>query len=222
MPIKTTKLPRLLVLLLCAFSAQSVSAGTLFCCLDEHNKQVCGDPFPSSCYARGYREIGASGRTKRLVNPPLTAEQRTQRELAQKRQAEEETLIKEQQRKDQALLETYANEEEIETLRKRAEQEIKQSIQQIEEKLVTKRQERQTLENEAEFYKKRALPEKLEKSFNNLNGEVKLLLSVIDAKRKELEQIRIKYSEDQRRYIQLVRQRAAASGSGTGSTSPAR
>ena len=66
----------LLMLLLLAGTASSFAAARIFCCDDQSGKQVCGDILPSACYGRAYRELGQSGRTSRVVEAPLTAEQR--------------------------------------------------------------------------------------------------------------------------------------------------
>ena len=88
----------------------------LYCCQDSSGKQVCGDILPQVCYGRAYREIGADGRTVREVDAPLTAEQRAQKVAEDAKRKEEEARQKEQQRKDQALMDTYANVEDIEQM----------------------------------------------------------------------------------------------------------
>ncbi len=192
-----------LLLMLC--SVGSASAGTLFCCIDENNKQVCGDILPQACYGRAYRELGESGRTLRRVNPPLTAEQRAQRDAEERQRKEEEIVLKEKRRKDQALLDTYANESDIELLRNRSGQEVRLSIRRAEAKILEAHEQRKKLEDEAEFYKKRHLPSDIAKGLRDVDSEIKALESVIEAKNKELETIRLKYDEDRKRYLELSR-----------------
>lgn len=193
-----------LVLTLCGIG-QAFAAGTFFCCTDENGKQVCGDLLPHACYGRAYRELGSSGRTVRNVEAPLTAEQRAQRAADDLRRKEQEVELKEQKRKDQALLDTYGSEKDIETLRRRAENDINLSIKAAEDKITDARAVRKKFENEAEFYKKKQLPADVAKGLRDADAEIQAQVLVIASKKKDLETIRVKYDEDRRRFIELTR-----------------
>jgi uncharacterized protein YlxW (UPF0749 family) len=70
----------------------------------KQGKQVCGDVLPSgllwTCLSRAWV---LPAETARTVEAPLTAEQRAQRAAEEKRRSEQERLLNEQRRKDQAL-----------------------------------------------------------------------------------------------------------------------
>ena len=183
----------------------ALAAGKLFCCNDNNGKQVCGDILPHECYGRAYRELGDSGRTVRTVDAPLTAEQRAQRAAEEEKRKAEETALREQQRKDQALLNTYGTEQDIEAMRLRAEEDVKKSIKAAEVKIAEIRAQRKKLENEAEFYKKKHLPPEIQKGLRDTDTEIKAQESIIEAKKLELDAIRVKYDEDKRRFIELGR-----------------
>ena len=127
------KLPTLALLL--GLGTQALAAGNLFCCIDTNGKQICGDLLPQACYGRAYREIGDSGRTLRNVEAPLTAEQRALRAVEDEKRKAEEAARREQQRKDQALLNTYGNERDIEAMRTRAQDDVQKSIKAAEVKI---------------------------------------------------------------------------------------
>ncbi|MBA3997172.1 MAG: hypothetical protein C0466_08380 [Candidatus Accumulibacter sp.] len=188
--------------------AAPAAAARLFCCNDDSGRQVCGDILPQACYGRAYREIGESGYTVRRVEAPLSAEQRAQREIDEQRRKEEEAALKEQQRKDMALLNTYGSEKDIEAMRVRAEQDVRKSIANAEAKIADARKNRKRFEDEAEFYKKKTLPAEVDKGLRDADFEIKAQQSVIEAKNKELEIVRAKYDEDRRRFIDLSRRRA--------------
>lgn len=194
-----------LLLLALAGAGPVAAAGQFYCCNDEHGKQVCGDILPQACYGRAYRELGGSGRTVRNVDAPLTAEQRAQRAVEDERRKEQEAALKEQKRKDQALLDTYGTEKDIETLRHRAENDVNLSIKAAEDKIAEARKLRKKFENEAEFYKKKQLPAQVDKGLHDADAEVAAQMSVIASKKKDLETIRIKYDEDRRRFLELTR-----------------
>jgi valyl-tRNA synthetase len=191
------------------FGGPAAAAGNLFCCVDASGKHVCGDILPHECYGRAYRELGDSGRTLRNVEAPLTAEQRAQRAIEDERRKQEEAARREVQRKDQALLNTYASEADIEVMRSRAQEDVFKSINAAEAKIAEIRAQRKTFENEAEFYKKKQLPPDVQKGLRDADFEIKAQESVIEAKMKELAIIRVKYDEDRRRFIDLSRRGAS-------------
>lgn len=203
---RTDTAPFLLALALALpWAGPVLAAGKLFCCNDASGKQVCGDILPTECYGRAYRELGDSGRTVRQVEAPLTAEQRAQRAAEEAQRKKEEDLRREQQRKDQALLNTYGSEKDIELMRQRAQDEVHKSIRAAEAKIVEIRQQRRKFESEAEFYKKKQLPPEIQKGLKDADYEIKAQESIIESKKGELEIIREKYDEDRRRYIDLNR-----------------
>lgn len=203
----TIKLPTLALLL--GLGTQALAAGNLFCCIDTNGKQICGDLLPQACYGRAYREIGDSGRTLRNVEAPLTAEQRAQRAVEDEKRKAEEAARREQQRKDQALLNTYGNERDIEAMRTRAQDDVQKSIKAAEVKISEIRAQRKKFENEAEFYKRKKMPADVQKGLSDADFEIKAQESIIEAKTKELEIIRQKYDEDKRNFIDLSKRGVA-------------
>ena len=181
------------------------TSSTLYCCLDANGKQVCGDILPQACYGRGYREIGDGARTVRQVEAPLTAEQRAQRAIEDEKRRIEELARREQQRKDQALLNTYGSERDIDTMRARSEEDVHKSIKSAEAKISEIRIQRKRFEDEAEFYKKKTLPPDIQKGLRDADSEIQAQESIIEAKRKELEIIRVKYDDDKKRFLDLSR-----------------
>ncbi len=186
-------------------SGSAFAAGSLFCCNDPNGKQVCSDILPQECLGRAYREIGESGRTLRTVEAPLSAEQRAQRAAAEAQRKAEETALREQQRKDQALLNTYSSENDIELMRTRAIEEVKKSIKTAQTTIVEIRARRKSFENEAEFYKNRTLPPDIQKGLRDADYEITAQERVIESREKDLEAIKIKYDEDRRRYRDISR-----------------
>lgn len=198
---------RLLVLLALSGAGQAIAASTLYCCLDEKGKQVCGDLLPQACVGRAYRELGSSGRTIRNVDAPLSAEQRARQAAEEEARKEQEVALAEQKRKDSALLNTYGSEQDIEVMRGRAEHEVRLSIKSAEAKIAEALKRRKKFEAETEFYQKKPLPAEIAKGLRDIDYEVKAQESAIAAKQKELEIIGLKYETDKRRYLELTRRR---------------
>lgn len=198
-------------LVLAACCASAAAANNLYCCIDATGKQVCGDLLPQSCYGRAYREIGSNGRTVRNVDAPLTAEQRAERAIEEEQIKIEEAAQREQRRKDQALLNTYSSEKEIELLRLRARTDVEKSIAAAEAKIAEIRLQRKKFENEAEFYLKTEMPAAVRKGLLDADFEIKAQELVIESKTKELEIIREKYDEDLRRFRDIMSSRKGGS-----------
>jgi hypothetical protein len=188
----------------------AMAAGNFYCCVDATGKQMCGDLLPQACYGRAYRELGPNGQTLRTIEAPLTAEQRAARSAEEAQRKVEEESLREKQRKDQALLNTYGSEKDIEIMRLRAQADVQKSINAAETKIAEIRAERKVFENEAEFYKKKKLPPEVQKGLRDADYEIKVQEYLIESKKKELDLIRIKYDEDLRRFQEIARRNASA------------
>ena len=187
----------------------SFAGPRIYCCHDDSGKQVCGDILPSVCYGRAYRELGDSGRTSRLVDAPLTVEQRGQRAAEEQRRKEQERVLNEQRRMDQALLNTYASEKDIEIMRSRAERDLTMAIKAAEERIAEIRKQRKKFEDEAEFYRNRQLPAEVAKGLRDADYEIGAQESVIESKKRDQETMRAKYDEDLRRFRDLSKRPSA-------------
>jgi hypothetical protein len=184
-------------------SAAGNIVGKFYCCADAAGKYICGDTLPMACYGRAYRELGANGRTLRIIEAPLNAEQRAQRAAEEEQRRQDDVRLKEQQRKDQILLDTYVSADEIEVLRKRALDDVRQSIRGAEARIAEIQALRKKHENEAEFYKNRDLPPDIQKGLADTEFEIKAQESIIEAREKEKEAIQARFDEDHKRFLDL-------------------
>ena len=143
------------------------AGGMFYCCTDATGKYVCGDILPQSCYGRGYRELGADGRILHEIAPPMTAEQRAQQSAEEEARRQEAIAQKEQQIKDKALLDTYANVDDLESLRKRTLDDVQKFISNAEAQIADIKVQRKKFEDEAEFYKTKTMPLEIEKGLSS-------------------------------------------------------
>jgi len=159
---------------------------------------------PQQCRGLAYRVFDRAGNPIRNVAAPLTAEQKAAAAIeAQRRQEEEEKQL-EQRRIDQALLTTYATAEDIDTAQRKAEGDVKLTIQNATTKIGELQKSHRKLAEEAEFYKRKAMPTELDIKLRTVGHEIRLQQELIQLKRKELESIRTKYDGDRQRYFQLT------------------
>lgn len=200
---------RLVDLMVAAVLALPLLAGaqgagrTIYCC-EVGGQPVCGDILPPACFGRAYREISPQGTVRRHVPAPLTAEEIARRDEALRLRREAEELALKQRRLDQALLDTYPSAAEIEVRRDRAVTELDRTIADLRVRENSLVEMKAKLAREAEGFKGRQLPTDLAENMHNVDGELAAQRSVIVAKIREREAIRLRFDEDRRRYLELT------------------
>lgn len=203
----------LLSLLLFTILVPSAHAAKSYCCSDERGRQVCGDSLPKECYGRAYREVSERGTTLRQVEAPMTAEQQAKREaeVAEKKKAERAAV--EEKRKNQALLNTYASEKDVDLAKERTLADVDNRTKEVQAKYNDAVKRKQKLEGELEFYKKKTVPPELTEQIKASEAEIKAQQNAIEAKKKEMEQVRIRFDDEKKRYLELIRGGKNAAGS---------
>ncbi|QRM18316.1 hypothetical protein GBK02_02330 [Dechloromonas sp. TW-R-39-2] len=191
------------LLLLLAGSVQA--AGESYCCQDPATgRRICADTLPDQCRGRGYKIFDAGGNVLKEVGPPLTAEQKAEQIAEKRQQAKLEEANREQRRKDQALLDTYATPQDIDISQRNAEADINQAIAAAQAQIDIARKKRKKAEAEAEFYKKKALPPELDKELRTLDNEIKVQQELLNVKKQDFTTVRNKYDADRKRYQELT------------------
>ncbi len=192
------------LLLLSLGSAQA--AGEFYCCNDPSNgRRVCSDVLPELCRGRAYRVLDSGGNLIKEVGPALTPEQKAERIVEDKRRKELEAANRQQRRRDQALLDTYSMPEDIDLAQRKAEADVNLAILATIARIDQARTKRKKFENEAEFYKKKALPPDLERDLRAIDHEIKLQQDLLEIKKRDFEIIKAKYDADRKRYFELTR-----------------
>ena len=200
-------MPKLLLLPLLLISLGSAqAAGEFFCCHDPSTgRRVCGDVLPDQCRGRAYRVLDSGGNIVKEVGAALTPEQKAEQVAENRRRKQLEDASREQRRRDQALLDTYAMPEDIDLAQKKAEADVNFAILATISRIDQARSKRKKFEDEAKFYKKKALPPDLERDLRALEHEIKLQQELLDIKKRDFEAIKAKYDADRKRYFELTR-----------------
>ena len=168
-------------------------------------KTVYTDKLPTEATGRANEQLTRQGTVVRREPAAPTPEELVAREADRKRKMEEEMAAKEEKRKNQALLNTYATEKDIDDARARALQSNDEAIKDAERKVADAQKRQKQLATEAEFYQKRPMPGQLKLDIQNNQVELKAQGDLLDAKRKETTVINAKYDEDKRRYLELMK-----------------
>ena len=168
-------------------------------------KTVYTDKLPTEAAGKANEQLNRQGTVVKREPAAPTAEELAAREIDRKRKFEEEVAAKEEKRKNQALLNTYASEKDIDEARARALQANEEAIRDAELKVADAQKRQKQLATEAEFYQKRPMPGQLKLDIQNNQVELKAHGDLLDAKRRETAAINAKYDEDKRRYLELSR-----------------
>ena len=210
----------ILATLVVLLSAPAFAQQAMYKCKDGKGKTYYTQTPPVECLGKEMDELSKHGTLLKKREAAMTPEQLAAREAEEKRKKDEEERAKEEKRKNQALLNTYSSEKDIEDGRQRALKQTAEATKEIEKRIEDAQKRAQKLATEKEFYAKKPMPKKLQDDFNNneidLNGQKDALV----AKKKELGEINAKYDEDRRRYLELTGVKPKGTVAPAGTASP--
>jgi hypothetical protein len=193
------------VAILIALAAAPASAQQrLYKCKDDKGKTYYTQTPPTECLGKEIDELSKQGVVVKKREAALTPEQIAAREAEDKRKKEEEVAAKEEKRKNQALLNTYSSEKDVEDGRQRALKQADDASKEIVKHIAEAQKRSQVLATEKEFYLKKPMPKKLQDDIKNNEIDLKGYQDALSAKKKELGEINAKYDEDKRRYQELT------------------
>jgi hypothetical protein len=187
-----------------ALLAATPAAANVFVCTDAHGRVITSDRPPPECAKVPIRELRPDGSVRRVIEPPLTAEQRRERAEQARREYQEQERRRAQARRDIALMETYASEDEIESARQAALASRQALIDRAHSRLDNFARERKRLDDEAEFYANRKMPDKLAHAFEanaSLTQSEQKLIADMQA---EMARINERFDAELKRFRELV------------------
>ena len=182
----------------------ATGTGNLFVCTDARGKTITSDRPPPECADRPIRELRSDGSVRRVIEPPLTAAQREQKAADEQRKAEEEKQRRDRARRDQALLDTYGGENEIEAARARALDSRRAIMDRARKRMDELQRERKKLDDEAEFYAKRDKPDKLKRAYDTNATMIKGQEKIIADTDAELKRINERFDVERNRFRELI------------------
>ena len=192
------------------FAASSVLAlgaaaqTRIYCCNDANGRKVCGDFLPAACQGRAYEERDSRGFVSKMVEAPLTQEQQARRDAEKAKKDEAQKKAAEDRRRTLALLSTYSSEKDINSARDRALVEVDKNMKQSQQRLEEANKKKLNLDNEKEFYKGKALPDQLKSQIRDNEKEIKAQRAAVDARAREMEDIRNRFADEKKRYLELT------------------
>jgi hypothetical protein len=198
-----------------AAHAQTQGTGKLYRYVDERGKVHYLDRPPTEATGKPIDQLNRQGAVLKQGEAALTPEQLAARETEKRRQQEEQIRIREENRRNQALLDTYSSEKDIDDSRARAIAVANDSIKDSKAKLAEAIKRHEKLKAEAEFYHKRPMPAQLNQEVQSNEREIAIQRDAIEKKEQEIVAINAKHDEDKRRYLEITK--AAPKGSSVAS-----
>jgi hypothetical protein len=177
---------------------------SVFVCVDSRGRTISGDRPPAECADRQIRELRADGSVRRVIEPPLTPEQRAAREAELARQRDLAERQRAQARRDLALLETYSTDKEIESARKRALADRQVLIERATRRMEELRREKKKLDDESEFYIRRQLPDKLNRAIAANDELMRAQEKQITDTLADMERVNQRYQAEINRFRELI------------------
>jgi len=180
--------------------------GRIICWKDKSGKVVgCGDKVPPEFENAATKELDRRGVTRKTTETAEEEARRKAQEAAKAQQMEvEKKRLAEQRRRDAVLLNTYANDREIDQRRDREVREVDRLLGQFQglhKGAAARRDDARKRLAAAETARKPS--DAVKDEIARAEAEMARLEKNIDAKNKEREDIVARYAETKRRYLEL-------------------
>ena len=213
---------RIAALLLCAIVA--IAAGRAHAALykwtDEHGVVHYSDKLPVEAVNRANSELSRQAITLHKTEQARPAAQRVAKsgdnDEQKLREAERERVLA--MRRDRALIESYANEAEIDLAKSRAMATIDGQLQSAHAFVAQMSKRRQELEDKKPTFAPRPVPGAIVREIETIDAEVARQNELIAAKQKESAGVAARYDADKQRFREL----RAGSGGGVVTSSDGR
>jgi hypothetical protein len=182
-------------------------------CVGADGKKYYGSTRPAQCAGVAVEALSGQGMVLRRIEAPLTPEQRAAKEAGAEQAAAAEqakqdaaNAAKVQARRDQALLQTYASENDIESVRQRALADNQKAQQDVERRIVALKKRQDELAKQAAAIKAgKVSGDTFEQDVKAVAYDLQLQERLLESRRKEADFINAKYDEEKRKYRELTK-----------------
>ncbi len=138
----------------------------IYTCTDEKGRRLTADRPIAECSAKEQRVLNKDGSLKFVHPPTLTAEERADKEVRDRKAAEVRAAQADAVRRDRNLTQRYPNEDVHNKAREAALDTVRLAIKASDARLKILAAERKPLLDEAEFFKGRPMPLKLRQALD--------------------------------------------------------
>jgi Domain of unknown function (DUF4124) len=198
-----------LILLPALLSGTEALAERIFKWVDENGKTQYGDRVPPQYATTERSVINDQGRTLKVYEAAKSPEEKAEAQALMKQRAEEKKLAEQQAVRDHSLLSTYSSEEDMLLARDSKIESVETLIQLTNSRLVSMQKRLDELTNDAAEFERsgKKLPEGLVNQMKNTKDQIRQNDEFVKTKQNEKEEITRKFSEDIKRYRELISRR---------------
>lgn len=196
------------VALLAALAIVPLAAGaqSSYRCVGKDGKKYYGQSIPPQCIGQPIEQLGPDGRVQKRIDPQASAAEQAAKQAEAEEKKKRDAILKEETRRNRALLATYTSEADIETARKRALADNEKAVKETEARIAALKKRQGELRKELEFYQgKNKPPAKLEQDIKDTDFSIQTQENLLVQKRKEVDAINARYDEDRKRFVELTR-----------------
>jgi hypothetical protein len=180
-------------------------------CVTKAGRKYYGSTIPPQCQGELVEALTAQGTVLFRIDPPLTPEERAAKEEEERKAAEAEASRQEaarkaqvQARRDAALLQTYADETDIERVRQRALADNRSAAAQVEATIERLKARQAKLAKESAKFTTSDMPAQLLQDVRAVSYDLTLQEQLLEQRRKEAADINARYDEEKRKYLELT------------------
>ena len=188
--------------------AASAPSPVIYSCIDANGRVQSADRPLAACADRELRVHNPDGSLRRIIEPPLTKEQRAQREAEEKRRRDEAWARKVQQARDRNLLLTFEDERSLESMRRRDLAEIDHEIRLATQRILTLDQELKAAQEAAQNWQEanpnQPLPFAYQQRITETANAILAEDALIDDRRTERDRVNSRFDADARRLRELL------------------
>jgi hypothetical protein len=181
---------------------------------DEKGMVHYSDQMPADAVNKGAVVFDKQGRPLKKIEAAPTQEELRAREAEEERQKTTGRLTQERARKDQALLQSYTSEQEIDFARARAISTVDLQLKSAETYSADLRRRQQEIEKQKVALAGKPVPPALENELVSLNNELGRQDGLIAQKREEVAAINARYDNDKKRWQEINADQMRASAAG--------
>jgi len=195
--------PKLIAIAAVLAALPLASEAETYRCIGKDGKRYYGSIIPSECQGRPVELLNGQGLLVKRIDPEGAEKERLAKEATDARKRQEESAARESARRNQALLATYTSEKDIEDARARALVENTKATQQVASGVEELRKQQAGFQKQADDLKGKDLPAGLQQDLKTVEADLKAQEQLLDAKKREAENINARYDDDKKRYSAL-------------------
>jgi len=199
--------PRLIAIAVALAALPLASQAETYRCLGKDGKRYYGSVIPAECQGRPVELLNGQGLVVQRIDPEGAEKERLAKEATDARKRQEESAARESARRNQALLATYTSEKDIDDARARALVENTKATEQVASRVEELRKQQAGFQKQADDLKGKDLPAGLQQDLKTVEADLKAQEQLLDAKKREAENINARYDDDKKRYSALNQRR---------------